>query len=62
MKLEQLNFRCNVTDIAELFKIRKGFTCYNIVNNRFVYNNTIDMATYSIYLFCDCFLNHAVPF
>ena len=40
MKLEQLNFRRNVTDIVELFKICKGFTCCNIINDRFVHNNT----------------------
>ena len=40
MKLKQLNFHRNVTDIVELFKICKGFTCCNIVNDRFVHNNT----------------------
>ena len=40
MKLEQFNFRRNVTDIVELFKIFKGFTCCNIVNDGFVHNNT----------------------
>ena len=40
MKLEQLNFRCNFTDIVELFKICKEFTCCNIINDRFVHNNT----------------------
>ena len=40
MKLELLNFHRNVTDIAELFKICKGFTCCYIVNDRFIHNNT----------------------
>ena len=40
MKLEQLYFSRNVTDIIELFKFCTGFTYCNIVNDRFVHNNT----------------------